>query len=1182
MEHISDSFVYSLWGSDDVGFSFCPSIGASCGSLLMWKSSVFLNVSSWNGNHFSGATGRWIGVDEDLVFINIYAPRSSGLKTALWSELRNYINSHQAIWVLFGDFNSVRNSSERAGCIFVANEAHSFNNFIASAGLFEFQLGGRRFTRFNKEGSKMSKLDRFLVTHNFLDQWPSASVTALARTISDHCPILLKVELPDFGPKPFRIFNHWLGHSEFNDLIEYTWGARPFRGSADIILKNKIKHLKMAIKSWSINKTAENKFRKSDLLRCIEDWDLKAESGLLTDADCVAREAAMFELMQLDQVERNKLLQRSRVKWAVDGDENSRYFHASIKKRAVKHRINGLSWGGNWITFPDAIKEAAFSHFQERFKEPVYARPRFRSNLFRTLDSSDVDFLESNFSMEEIKQAVWSCSGHFARGCNPSFTVLIPKKGDPIEISDFRPISLIGCVYKVLAKLLSSRLEKVIHKIIGPNQTAFIAGRQILDGVLIANEIINYASRNDLKLLLFKADFEKAFDSVNWSFLLDIMSQMGFSAKWCSWIKGCLSSATVSILVNGSPSNEFKMERGLRQGDPLSPFLFLIVAEALQVSIIEACNKNLFKDASGLRVNLAKSKLYGIGVNSEEVNRAAVILNCGYDALPFIYLGLPVGMKMNRVESWSEVIDRFTNRLSSWKSKILSIGGRMTLTKAVLGSLPLFYFSIFRAPSKVLQNLEKIRSRIFWGFKEGSKGISWVKWSKVCSNKSVGGLGVGSLKSMNLGLLGKWRWRFLNEQEALWRKVISVLYDNDGGFHNISGAGLKKGIWDGILSSSVAIDDTGVAFSHSFIKKVSDGDTTLFWEDSWVAHGPCLKLRFPRLYALETNKEAKVKDRWMMSNGNGSSSWNWRSQPRGRALDELNSIHNLLNGAQITAGSPDRWFWNYDSKGMFTVKRLTSLINNHILNNDSSIPHHIWIPWVPIKVNICVWRAAIDRVPTYPNLARRGVALASTICPLCKMEEEFVSHRFITCSFSNSIWKKLESWWKITLPPAFDLNAIARNTVVSGGGNGSIAKAFHGVCFILIWSIWKWRNCYVHAAEDQKPNILAEDIFSQAQRYSLLWIANRSSMATNDWGAWIANPSRVVSSANKYSMLQTYDENEGTEVTEARNRQLGISGVAATAIANEVIRMDVNVSNKGSWNLAIQVFIWSSTQQLGI
>ncbi|GKE22247.1 hypothetical protein Tco_1433759 [Tanacetum coccineum] len=179
-----------------------------------------------------------------------------------------------------------------------------------------------------------------------------------------------------------------------------------------------------------------------------------------------------------------------------------------------------------------------------------------------------------------------------------------------------------------------------------------------------------------------------------------------------------------------------------------------------------------FRDASSLRVNLAKSKLYGIGVNSEEVNRADVILNSGFDSLPFIYLGLP-----------KEV-------------------------------------------------------RVF----HGSSGAKFAL-IKV--------LGFGGWLSMNLGLLGKWRWRFLNEQEALWRKVISVLYDNDGGLQNISGVGLKKGIWDGIVSSSLAIDDTGVAFSHSFIKKDSDGDTTLFWEDLWDAYSKVGRVRGlpPRLGA---------------------------------------------------------------------------------------------------------------------------------------------------------------------------------------------------------------------------------------------------------------------------------------------------------------------------------------------
>ena len=215
-----------------------------------------------------------------------------------------------------------------------------------------------------------------------------------------------------------------------------------------------------------------------------------------------------------------------------------------------------------------AIKQIAFDHFSARFKEPHHSRPVFNSNLFRTLDEADVNFLEGEFTKEEIKAAVWDCSGskapgpdginfkfikrywdliqdyyfscikhferssHLGRGCNPSFISLVPKCKDPIDISDYRPISLIGCVYKIISKLLASRLACVIHKVISPNQTAFLSGRQILDGVVIANEIINYAKQAGLNLLLFKVDFEKAFDSVNWSFLLYVMEKMGFGVKW--------------------------------------------------------------------------------------------------------------------------------------------------------------------------------------------------------------------------------------------------------------------------------------------------------------------------------------------------------------------------------------------------------------------------------------------------------------------------------------------------------------------------------------------------------------------------------------------------------------------------------------------------------------------------
>lgn len=136
---------------------------------------------------------------------------------------------------------------------------------------------------------------------------------------------------------------------------------------------------------------------------------------------------------------------------------------------------------------------------------------------------------------------------------------------------------------------------------------AFISERQILDCVLIANELVELVKRTGCEMLLFKVDFEKAFDSVCYNFLLSIMEQMRFSDKWRNWVKGCLYSATISLIVNGSPTKEFKMERGLWQGDPLSPFLFIIVVEALQVSILEACNKGVF---SGISIDEGGSNIY--------------------------------------------------------------------------------------------------------------------------------------------------------------------------------------------------------------------------------------------------------------------------------------------------------------------------------------------------------------------------------------------------------------------------------------------------------------------------------------------------------------------------------------------------------------------------------------------
>jgi hypothetical protein len=298
-------------------------------------------------------------------------------------------------------------------------------------------------------------------------------------------------------------------------------------------------------------------------------------------------------------------------------------------------------------------------------------------------------------------------NGKLIKGINSTFIALIPKVDNSQHLNDFRPISLVGSMYKILAKILANRLRVVIGSLISDSQSAFIKGRQILDGILVANEVVDEARKCKKELIMFKVDFEKAYDSIDWNYLDDVMVRMGFPTLWRKWIKECIGSATTSVLVNGFPTNEFALGRGLRQGYPLSPFLFLLAAEEFHV-LMESLSRNnlfhgykigrfdsvvvshlqfaddtlilgekswaniramraallLFQDLSGLKVNFMKSLLVGVNVPGSWLAEAAMVLNCKVGTIPFMYLGLPIGGNARRLAFWNPLIKRLTARLS--------------------------------------------------------------------------------------------------------------------------------------------------------------------------------------------------------------------------------------------------------------------------------------------------------------------------------------------------------------------------------------------------------------------------------------------------------------------------------------------------------------------------------------
>jgi hypothetical protein len=472
----------------------------------------------------------------------------------------------------------------------------------------------------------------------------------------------------------------------------------------------------------------------------------------LDEIDSQERLEVIASLQNLSNLECSIMWQRARLKWLKEGDANTKFFHQCVNYRRNMNSIQCLEKNGVLIDDVKDIKEEVTTHFQNQFRKKHLTRPKLSNLVFKTIDDEEADFLIKGFSEEEIKEAVWDCdsekspgpdgvsfaflkdfwedlkadffriltefhkNGKLVKGINSTFIALIPKKDNPAKLNDFRPISLVGCAYKVLSKVLANRMKIIMPKLISNTQSAFVQGRQILDGVLIANEVIDEAKRLKREALLLKVDFEKAYDSVDWDFLDFMLDKMHFPIKWRNWIRECISTSWISILVNGSPTKEFKMERGLRQGDPLSPLLFLLVAEGFNVLMSKAVEVgnfmgykvgeeeelsishlqfaddtliigkkswsnifamkavlHLFELSSGLKVNFNKSELIGINVQPSWLHDAANTLNCKVGNLPTKYLGLPIGCDLRKNRTWEPVINSLWKKLSSWKCRNLSI-----------------------------------------------------------------------------------------------------------------------------------------------------------------------------------------------------------------------------------------------------------------------------------------------------------------------------------------------------------------------------------------------------------------------------------------------------------------------------------------------------------------------------
>ncbi|KAK1326980.1 hypothetical protein QJS10_CPA01g01725 [Acorus calamus] len=550
------------------------------------------------------------------------------------------------------------------------------------------------------------------------------------------------------------------------EVVEASWNepVLGLRGAKKLAFK--LKRLKVTLKKWGLDQKLMRRQKKAEIeqeLGMLDGWE---ELAPLSEEDRKRRSLLKEDWRSILRMEEAEWHQRSREIWLKEDDDNTKFFHKAACQRHRVNKISQLLVEGQLVEDPGRIEESLVQHFTEAFQKWRRWVPEwFDENIGRVPDRY-WHCLEAPFTEEEVQRAIFGTeadkapgpdgfgfrfyqtfwllvkpdvmevfseffSGSTGVGClNATFIALVPKKEVALEVGDFRLISLVNGSLKMITKVLANRLKVVLEHMIEKNQTAFNPGRLLQDGFMAVQECVSAVHRD-------------------------------------------------------------KRQGGLRQGDPLSPLLFVIVTNVFSrmlklaeedgwfkasdvlkeyaddtIILCEAEESSIegvmlickcFELLSGLKVNFGKSAILGINVERHVIQGFAQILNCQTQEFPVRYLGLPLHVgRFTKVE-WLPLIERFERRLEGWKSKLLSYGGRLVLHQAILSNLPIFFLSIFKVPKGILSSIDGIRKRFLWNGAGGDrKKTHLVKWELVCSRKRLGGAGIIDLEGMNKAL-NKWK-----------------------------------------------------------------------------------------------------------------------------------------------------------------------------------------------------------------------------------------------------------------------------------------------------------------------------------------------------------------------------------------------------------------------------------------